>query len=210
MPLFKLRHLMKHMSTDSDILPINSFPDSFKGNHSSFQSRVLTQLVPPCKSTVMGLKGQRWDEWSDWTFLALDSEPQTACFPAGHAGNEVVGATCCAWRRCLSSDFVFPLIIFRGRKDSSSSAGAWCHLRMFCFVYLLLKGWRLNIRYPQLSAGNKHLAVEEEGGCDLETNPGVGGMTLASSADPDLHSKGAWSDEETWEGKCVWSFQCSV
>lgn len=41
MTLFKLRHLMKHMSTDSDILPINSFPDSFKGNHSSFQSRVL-------------------------------------------------------------------------------------------------------------------------------------------------------------------------
>lgn len=58
-------------------------------------------------------------------------------------------------------------------------------------VYLLLKGQRLNIQYPQLSAGNKHLTKEEEGGCDLERNPCVGGMTLASLADPDVHAKGA-------------------
>jgi len=62
---------------------------------------------------------------------------------------------------------------------------------MFCFVYLLLKSQRLNIQYPQLSAGNKHLAVEEEGGRDLQRNPHIGGMTLASSEDSELQAEGA-------------------
>lgn len=43
MTLFRLRYLMKRMSSNYDISPVNSFPDSFKGNHSSLQSKVLHQ-----------------------------------------------------------------------------------------------------------------------------------------------------------------------
>lgn len=76
----------------------------------------------------------------------------------------------------------------KGSKDSFPSTGAWCRLKVY-FVYFLLKGRRLNIQHPQLSAGNEHLATEEEGSCDLETDWSVGGMTLASLAGPDLHAK---------------------
>lgn len=68
------------------------------------------------------------------------------------------------------------------------STGPWCCLKV-SFVYFLLKGRRLNTQRPQLSAGNEHLATEEEGSCDLETDRSVGGMTLASLAGPDLHAK---------------------
>lgn len=213
MTLFKLKHLMKGKSDNSEISPVNSFAASFKGNHSSLQSRVWHRSSRSLSHPV-NLLSQTERTEVRWVVSLVhpglevwDPAWLPPCRPGRHG---VVCAACCAPRQCLPSGLACPLIIFRGRKDSSSSVRAWCHLRTFCFVYLLLKGQRLNIQYPQLSAGNKHLAAEEEGGCDLERNPCVGGMTPASSVDPDLHAKGAWSDEETQEGKCVWSFWCSV